>query len=97
LQQVEALRGALDSWLVGLTFVRQRLLDVLAAEGVRPMDAEGQPFDPRLHVALEVVPAGDELPPGTVAAELRRGYLVGDRVLRHAEVAVSGPAPASAE
>ena len=84
-----ALRAAMAAWLVGLTFVRQRLLDVLAAEGVRPMDAQGQPFDPQRHVALEVVPAGDSLPPGTVAAELRRGYLVHDRVLRHAEVAVS--------
>jgi molecular chaperone GrpE len=85
----EALREAMAAWLVGLTFVRQRLLDALAAEGVRPMEAQGQPFDPQHHIALEVVPAGDGLPPGSVAAELRRGYLVHDRVLRHAEVAVS--------
>jgi molecular chaperone GrpE len=48
-----------------------------------------RPFDPRQHVAVEVVPATDRLPPGTVAAELRRGYLVGERVLRPAEVAVT--------
>jgi molecular chaperone GrpE len=88
-QPDETLRESLDSWLVGLTFVRQRLLDTLAAEGVRPMDAEGQPFDPQRHVALEVVPAADGLSPGTVAAELRRGYMAGERVLRHAEVAVA--------
>ncbi len=85
----ETLRESLDSWLVGLTFVRQRLLDTLAAEGVRPMDAEGQPFDPQRHVALEAVPAANGLSPGTVAAELRRGYMAGERVLRHAEVAVA--------
>jgi molecular chaperone GrpE len=88
-QQDESLREALDAWLVGLTFVRQRLLDTLAAEGVRPMDAEGQPFDPQQHIALEVVPTVNGLPPDTVAAELRRGYMVGERVLRHAEVAVT--------
>jgi molecular chaperone GrpE len=88
-RQPEESRKALDAWLVGLTFVRQRLLDTLAAEGVRPMDAEGQPFDPQRHIALEVVPASNGLPPGAVAAELRRGYMVGERVLRHAEVAVA--------
>ena len=84
-----ALRADLRSWLVGLTFVQQRLLDVLATEGVRPMAAQGQPFDPHLHVALEVVPTDGGVAADTVAAELRRGYLVGDRVLRHAEVAVA--------
>jgi len=82
------LREAMEAWLAGLTFVRQRLLDVLATEGAHPMAVEGRPFDPHYHMALEVVPASDTLPPGTVSAELRRGYLVGDRVLRYAEVAV---------
>ena len=86
----EALHASMEAWLVGLTFVRRRLLEVLAAEDVRPMAAEGQPFDPQRHVAVEVVPAGEKLPPGTVAHVLREGYLVGERVLRHAEVAVSG-------
>jgi molecular chaperone GrpE len=85
------LREAMTSWIVGLTFVRQRLLDVLAAEGVTPMDAQGQPFDAQLHVAISVLPASDEYPPGVVVNEIRRGYLLGDRVLRHAEVVVARP------
>lgn len=83
-------REALAAWLNGLTFVRERLLDVLATEGVRPVIAEGHPFDPHVHVALEVVPSSQNQPPGTVVAQLRQGYLVGDRVLRYAEVAVAG-------
>lgn len=83
------LQEALSAWLVGLTFVRQRLLDVLAAEGVQPIVAQGQPFDPQLHIVMDVIPATPEFPPNTIAAELRRGYLVGSRVLRHAEVVVS--------
>lgn len=82
------LLASVESWLSGLTFVRQRLLNVLEGEGVRPMKAEGSQFEPQLHVALEVVPLQDGLAPGMVAAELRRGYTVHDRVLRHAEVAV---------
>ncbi len=88
-QASEVLHEGLDAWLVGLTFVRQRLLDVLAHEGVAPITALGEPFDPTLHVAVEVVSASDETPPGTIAAEIRRGYLVHGRVLRHADVAVS--------
>lgn len=83
------LQEALSAWLVGLTFVRQRLLDVLAAEGVQPIEAQGQPFDPQLHIVMDVMPATPEFPSNTIAAELRRGYLVGSRVLRHAEVVVS--------
>ena len=84
-----ALRESMRAWLDGLRFVRQRLLDVLAAEGVRPMDPEGRPFEPHQHTALEVVPATDQ-PPGTVVSTLRQGYLVDGRIMRHAEVAVAG-------
>ena len=84
-----ALRDDLAAWLTGLDFVRARLLAVLEAEGVRPMEAAGRPFDPHRHVALEVVAPDTAHPPGTVVAELRHGYLVGDRPLRHAEVVVS--------
>lgn len=87
--QAQALREAIDSWLVGLGFVRDRMLTALAEAGVSPIAAEGQPFDPRHHIAVEVV-AADNLPSGTVAREIRRGYFAGARVLRHAEVAVAG-------
>ena len=85
----QRLRDAVRAWLHGLTFVRQRLLDTLRAEQVQPIVALGEPFDPELHIALQAVPASINTPPGTVVAELRRGYTVGDRVLRHAEVAVA--------
>jgi molecular chaperone GrpE len=83
-----AQQGSLSAWLDGLAMVRRRLLDALAAAiGVTP-SAAGQPFDPRLHVAVEVVASG--LPAGAVAHEIRRGFVAGERVLRHAEVAVAG-------
>jgi molecular chaperone GrpE len=74
--------------------VRERLLATLAAEGIRPMTALGQPFDPQLHMAMEVTPAAAETPAGTVTAVIRQGYLAGERVLRHAEVAVARAAEA---
>jgi molecular chaperone GrpE len=86
--EADPLHAALDAWLGGLAMVRRRLLDVLAAEGVTLIVAEGQPFDPRRHIAVEVV--ASDAPPGTVVQEIRRGFMASARVLRHAEVAVVG-------
>jgi len=85
----DTLRQDMDAWLVGLGFVRDRLLGLLAAEGVTPIASQGQLFDPEEHIALEVAPAHAGAPPGAITAVIRQGYRVGDRVLRPAEVAVA--------
>lgn len=82
-------RESVGAWLRGLVFVRDRLLETLAAEDVSPLVAQGEPFDPRLHVAIEATPASADVAPGTVIAEFRRGYLHGERLLRPAEVVVA--------
>ncbi|RRR71242.1 MAG: nucleotide exchange factor GrpE [Candidatus Viridilinea halotolerans] len=86
-QATHALVTTLDPWLQGLTMVRRRLLDALSNEGIASIDAEGQSFDPRLHIAVEAVVT--DAPPGTVIHVLRRGFVVGERVLRPVEVAVA--------
>ncbi|HVQ36793.1 MAG TPA: nucleotide exchange factor GrpE [Pyrinomonadaceae bacterium] len=61
--------------------------NALAAAGVEPIDAVGQPFDPELHDAIETV----EVEPkdeGKVVADYARGYKIGDRLLRPARVKV---------
>ncbi len=80
---------AIAAWLEGLEFVRDRLLDILSAEGVRPIETDGETFDPSLHVAVEATPASNGLQPGAIVQESRRGYLIGDAVLRYAEVVVA--------
>ena len=80
---------AAEAWLTGITFVHDRLLEVLAAEGVYPIETEDAPFDPHLHAAVETVAATDGVEPGTIVHELRRGYALGETVLRYAEVAVA--------
>jgi molecular chaperone GrpE len=77
------------AWLHGVEFVRERLLEVLAAEGVQPIAAVGQPFDPNRHHAVEVVAADATLPAGLIVQETRRGYVCGGTVLRYAEVVVA--------
>jgi molecular chaperone GrpE len=74
----------------GVAMVHSQLLDVLRRHGVTRMEALGQPFDPNLHQAVMQQPSKDH-PPMTVVLVLEPGYLIHDRVLRPARVAVSSP------
>ncbi len=89
----EKLRQSLAAWLKGLELVRQRQLEVLAAEGIQPIPAAGLPYDPLSQVVVEAVAAQEKYPPGTVVSELRRGYRNAARVLRYAEVSVAQDKP----
>jgi molecular chaperone GrpE len=68
--------------------VYKQLVDSLKRIGVSPMRPEGQEFDPNLHEAVMREPT-DEYPEGTVIEQLMRGYMLNDRVLRHAMVKVA--------
>ena len=70
--------------------VYKQLVDCLKRLGVSVMRAEGQEFDPNLHEAVMREPT-DQHPEGTVMEELVRGYMIGERVLRHAMVKVAAP------
>lgn len=70
--------------------VYKQLVDCLKRLGVSVMRAEGQEFDPNLHEAVMREPT-DQHPEGTVLEELVRGYMLGERVLRHAMVKVAAP------
>ena len=75
----------------GLRMTHRQILNQLEAIGVRPIEAVGRSFDPRLHEAVGVVPprkAGDE--GGTIVGEVLKGYLLNDDVLRPAKVTVVG-------
>ena len=73
--------------------IYKQLVDGFKRLGVAPMRPEGQVFDPTLHEAVMRAPS-DEHPEDTVIEELQRGYLLGDRVLRHAMVKVAAPGEA---
>ena len=67
----------------------------MAKFGVRRVETKGQKFDPGVHQAmLEIETADAE--PGTVAEEIQAGYVIGDRVLRPALVAVAKRVKATA-
>lgn len=87
---VDAARGGGNgkSIVEGVEMVLGSLLDFLRVQGVTRVDAVGQPFDPRLHEAVDHV-ATAEHQPNTVIGEFHRGYVTGERVLRPARVAVA--------
>jgi molecular chaperone GrpE len=68
--------------------VYKQLVEALKRLGVAAMRPEGEIFDPNLHEAV-MREQTDEHPDGTVLEELMRGYVMGDRVLRHAMVKVA--------
>ena len=76
----------------GMSLVLKQLNDVLAENGLQPIEAEGKKFDPNLHEAIAHEPSQD-VPEGTVIRQTRRGYRFKDRLLRPSSVVVSsGPA-----
>lgn len=76
--------------------VYKDFVDRLKRIGVAPMRAEGKEFDPNLHEAV-MRQATEEFSEGTVMEELVRGYLLGERVLRHAMVKVAAAPELSSE
>ena len=76
----------------GMSMVFKQLSDFLADNGLQPIDAEGQKFDPNQHEAIAHEPSADA-PEGTVIRQTRRGYRLKERLLRPSSVVVSsGPA-----
>ncbi|HNZ33429.1 MAG TPA: nucleotide exchange factor GrpE [Candidatus Cloacimonas sp.] len=71
----------------GVLMIEQQLRKALEREGVRKIEALGQPFNPEFHDALAHIPS--DLENNTVAAIIQNGYTMHDKVLRPVRVAVS--------
>lgn len=78
-----------ESLQQGMRMVQWQMNELLKTEGLTPVPAVGQPFDPHLHEAVESVPS-DEHPEGIVVEEIRKGYMLGNDMIRPARVKVSG-------
>jgi molecular chaperone GrpE len=72
----------------GVELIYKQLQDALAKLGVRPISAKGEPFDPHVHEAIEMVET-TEAPDHRVLEELQRGYKFRERLLRPAMVKVA--------
>ncbi len=78
----------LNSLVAGIEATSRELEKVFAAHGIVRIAATGLPLDPNQHQAMLEVPS-DEVEPGTIVQELQAGYMIRDRLLRPAMVAVA--------
>ena len=76
------------TYVKGMELIHQRLFDALKKLGLEPIIAQGEPFDPHVHHAVEMAETED-VPDHTVLAEFQRGYNFKGRLLRPAMVKVA--------
>jgi len=90
--------SALKSFLEGVTMTERELLNVLERYGIRRVQPMNEIFNPHLHQAVMEI-ARSDVPTGTIVQVFQAGFMIEDRVLRPAMVAVAkgGPRPAPAE
>ena len=81
-------KGENDSLVKGIELIYTKFIKVLEAQGLKTMDVVGKEFNVDVHDALMQVPRAD-VPPHTVLEEVEKGYLLFDKVIRHAKVVVS--------
>jgi molecular chaperone GrpE len=84
----ESADAKVKALIEGVELTERELLKTLEKNGVKKFSPQGEKFDPNVHQAMYEVPTSD-LPPGQVADVIQAGYMIGERVLRPALVAVS--------
>ena len=73
----------------GVLMVYRQLCDILTAMGVKEIPALGEQFDPNLHQAIQQVDAPDGEPANTIVNVVQKGYVQGEKIIRHSMVIVS--------
>jgi|SRR5579884_699378 molecular chaperone GrpE len=81
-----------EALIKGLRLTSWQLNELLSSEGVKPIEALGQVFDPRLHEAVDIDVSGAAAA-GVITSELQKGYYYQDEVLRAAKVRVAAAVP----
>lgn len=80
-----------ESFVKGVELIFNKFKRILELQGLKHFEVVSQPFDPQLHDALMQIQT-KEYPPQTVLEEIEKGYMLHDKVLRHAKVIVSAEA-----
>ena len=78
----------LDSLKEGVTLIHSKFMKYLESQQVKPMNSTGEDFDSEVFEAVTMFPAPDESQRGKVIDTVLKGYMINDKVLRHAKVVV---------
>ena len=88
LERALAARPADLAWVDGIELIYRKLQSILEAEGFKRIEAEGQLFDPNFHEAITQEPV-EGVETGHIIAVVQNGYMLGDKVIRPAQVRVA--------
>jgi molecular chaperone GrpE len=77
-----------DAWSNGILLIQQKLVNVLASEGLEPVTAADGEFDPHIHEAISLEENPD-VESGKIIETVQQGYKIGDRVVRPSRVRVA--------
>ncbi len=88
---LDAIRDSSDAETVkeGMELIYNKLIKFLADNGVKEMASTGADFDSEFHEAVAMVPVGDSAAKGKITDTVAKGYMINDKVLRHAKVVVA--------
>lgn len=79
-----------DPFYKGVELIYTKFVKILETQGLKTMETVGKEFNVDYHDALMQVPKSD-VPPHTILEEIEKGYLLFEKVIRHAKVIVSSP------
>ena len=88
LEKAESAETTDENYKQGIDLVLKQYIDVLGSMGVKPIESVGKTFDPELHEAVSMI-QDETLGEKEIKEEFRKGYKLGDRVIRHAMVVVA--------
>jgi len=88
LERALAHRPADLAWADGIELIYRKLKTILETEGLKRIEAEGQMFDPNFHEAIMQEPV-EGVECGRIIAVVQNGYMIGERVIRPAQVRVA--------
>ena len=77
-----------EACIEGFKLIVQKFKNILAQSGLEKIETEGQDFDTDFHEAIALIPAPTEELKGKILDCVQQGYKLGDKVIRHAKVAV---------
>ena len=88
LEKAAQIKTADEEYKQGIELVLKQFKDVLESNGVKEIESVGQTFNPELHEAITSV-VDDNLGVQEIKEEYRKGYMIGDKVIRHSLVVVA--------
>lgn len=77
-----------DALKEGFDLIAKKLMDILAKQGLKTIETDGKDFDTDFHEAIAMVPVEDDAQKGRVIDCVATGYMLNEKVIRHAKVAV---------